>query len=574
MSTSTWQRTDHSTYMNFFSLPRVDPPTDITASTAMSYDHDADDRHTNTIWLRRLNVTAMTHKISNEVSLNLQFVRRVLSSHGPIVDPLFPFEWQWARRPAHVKSVVDAEQGLYPFLEWIIYRPAARAVPVVLHTLFQDASQPVPVHLAGYSRTTIIYNQSDFGSTDIIHFLSPNEDAEHTDPGIRTLHEVKRARVLATRHLNVLDEMYRLAESGWNFRQGSSTCKKGSLLLGQALDELALNMVDYIVLTTEKQYALVHLSGDSLHMSRVYPIQNSSSQQQADDMAELVLFYAHAALTRSSQPPPQPPVSIHRVSIPSFPPSIFKPSRGFIHVGGALVFPVNLSTLRRPSDGFFPQLLPLGIDGLCGHSRHDGEIIISFVQLTFFVFQAKAVAKAAYGPRASKRLRREFDVYKALRPLQGSSIPTLFGLYRNRTDGSSVLIISHGGSSLRDFDSLTIVERHSLMSHLISIHQAGVLHNDLEPRNVVISPSLGPTIIDFDNASLDHRCEGPSCPELREFAGELGIDTDLEFPTAKRVPSVSTQVIKVVLVPIMMLVVALGQVVRGSWCIAWGWFNN
>lgn len=62
------------------------------------------------------------------------------------------------------------------------------------------------------------------------------------------------------------------------------------------------------------------------------------------------------------------------------------------------------------------------------------------------------------------------------------------------------------------------------MSHLIRIHNAGVQHNDLEPRNVVVSQSLGPIIIDFDSASLDHRCEGPSCRELRELAGRLGID--------------------------------------------------
>ncbi|KAF7328437.1 Proteophosphoglycan ppg4 [Mycena sanguinolenta] len=467
----------------------------------MSADHQDGKGHPNTIWLRRLDVTVMTHRISDEVSLNLPFVRRVLSTHGPVVDPLFAYEWQWERRPPYVK-------------------PAARAVPVVLHTLFEDASQPVPVQHVGYSRTSILDNQSVFGTTDIIHFLSQNEDAKHTAAGIRMLHEVKRARVPTSCKLNVLDEMYRLAGSGWNFRQGTS-CPKGTLLLlGQALNELAQCQVNYIVLTTETQYALVHLSGDSLHISPVYPIQNPNLQQQANDMAELV----HATLTRSSQPPLQPPVSILQVTVPSFPPSIFKPSRGFIHVGGALVCPLNLSTLRRPSDSLFPQLLPLGVDGRCGHRRHDGEIVISFVRLTFFLFQAKAVAKAAYGPRASERLRHEFNVYSALCLLQGTLIPTLLGLYRNQNDGSSVLIISHGGTSLPDFDSLTLVEWHSLMSRLISIHQAGVQHNDLEPRNVVLSPSLGPIIICFDNASLDHCCEGPSCRELREFAGELGID--------------------------------------------------
>jgi len=42
---------------------------------------------------------------------------------------------------------------------------------------------------------------------------------------------------------------------------------------------------------------------------------------------------------------------------------------------------------------------------------------------------------------------------------------------------------------------------------------AGVLHEDLEPRNVVWGP-VGPTIIDFSHSSL-HDCAGPGkCEEL------------------------------------------------------------
>jgi hypothetical protein len=119
---------------------------------------------------------------------------------------------------------------------------------------------------------------------------------------------------------------------------------------------------------------------------------------------------------------------------------------------------VNFSALRRLSGRLFPQLLSLAVDGFGGHSRHDGEIVISFVRLTFLLFEARAVAKAAYGPCASQRIHREFDVYNALRSLQGASIPTLFGLYWNHNDSSSVLITSHGGTPLRDFDTLTLIE--------------------------------------------------------------------------------------------------------------------
>jgi serine/threonine protein kinase len=56
------------------------------------------------------------------------------------------------------------------------------------------------------------------------------------------------------------------------------------------------------------------------------------------------------------------------------------------------------------------------------------------------------------------------------------------------------------------------------------LHEAGVLHNDLEPRNVVISERSGPRIIDFDNATLNHTCGGISCEELAELARNLSLD--------------------------------------------------
>ena len=62
------------------------------------------------------------------------------------------------------------------------------------------------------------------------------------------------------------------------------------------------------------------------------------------------------------------------------------------------------------------------------------------------------------------------------------------------------------------------------MSYLIRIHQKGVQHNDLEPRNVVISQSSGPSIIDFDNATIHHSCMGYKCVELIETAQRLGLD--------------------------------------------------
>ncbi|KAJ6603621.1 hypothetical protein DFH09DRAFT_854818, partial [Mycena vulgaris] len=124
------------------------------------------------------------------------------------------------------------------------------------------------------------------------------------------------------------------------------------------------------------------------------------------------------------------------------------------------------------------------------------------------------VAKLAFRVAASDRLRREFEAYNVLHALQGVAIPILLGLYRNEDDGSSVLIMSNAGVPLTQFDELSASDRHKLLAHLICLHQAGVQHNDMEPRNIVMSASRGPVIIDFDNASLGHSCPGLSCTEL------------------------------------------------------------
>ncbi|KAJ6573207.1 hypothetical protein DFH09DRAFT_890845, partial [Mycena vulgaris] len=135
-----------------------------------------------------------------------------------------------------------------------------------------------------------------------------------------------------------------------------------------------------------------------------------------------------------------------------------------------------------------------------------------------------AVAKAAYGLSAFARIIHEFDVYNALRALQGRSIPTLFGLHYSEEDSSGlVLVTSYEGRALPSFYDLRLQDRHTLLSCLIRIHQAGVEQLDFEPRNVVLSKSRGPVIVDFDGTSLDHCCGGLSCGELREVARRLGI---------------------------------------------------
>ena len=55
------------------------------------------------------------------------------------------------------------------------------------------------------------------------------------------------------------------------------------------------------------------------------------------------------------------------------------------------------------------------------------------------------------------------------------------------------------------------------MNLAICLHKYGVLHNDLEPRNVVVSGGRL-TVIDFGLAEVGHQCSGPSrCISLLEL---------------------------------------------------------
>ncbi|KAJ6528015.1 hypothetical protein B0H19DRAFT_1243089 [Mycena capillaripes] len=526
-------------YSYYFSLPRHPPPNDLTPPSAMTTKHRGESLP-NTTQLRRLDLRALTCPVSETVDLALDFVADALSKYGPKLDSdRARLDWQWDDRPNGVEDDADGEQDLYPYLDWVLYKPAAHALPAVLHHLFAQKSNSMPEWLPKHSTTSIIRTQNEYGSTDIVQFWTERPRGHYTSGNVRTVHEVKRARVLAADDsgVNVLDAMYSLADSTWDFRRGKE-CSRGSSLLFQAINELAKYGVKHIVLTTETRYTLIQLSDDhQLYMSHVYHIHGS--RDQAGDMAELVLFYAHATFAKPLELPPRP-VTICRVTVPSFSPAVFQPHQGFIRVGN-VIRSVKLSAPQHSSGRVFPPFIPLRVEGYAEQIRHDGQVRITFIRLRFLLFEASAVAKAAYGHCASNRLNHEFDAYNALRSLQGISIPTLFGLYHDNCDGSSVLITSDEGTPLDGFDKLSLRDRHTLLSHLIRIHSAGVQHNDMEPRNVVLSPSLGPIIIDFDVASLDHRCDGLYCCELRELAGCLGLNLDVELSTTKCITVLKTK---------------------------------
>lgn len=211
----------------------------------------------------------------------------------------------------------------------------------------------------------------------------------------------------------------------------------------------------HIVLATQTEYVLVHLSNDcrTLYVSEVYSIPTTASQY--DDMAELVLFYTHALFKKREPYPAPPPIPTYFCTIPSFP-RIFEATHG-LFCQGPLFYRGKLSPSTAMQKGF-PWPLSLKFEGYAGFGHDD--IAVSFGQLVFWFVQSHAVAKAACIGEASERLHHEYRIYSLLHSLQGISVPLVYGLYYNTSDATFVLILSHAGTALKDFESLPLRYRY------------------------------------------------------------------------------------------------------------------
>lgn len=152
------------------------------------------------------------------------------------------------------------------------------------------------------------------------------------------------------------------------------------------------------------------------------------------------------------------------------------------------------------------------------------------------------VLKFAFGKCAEDlaRLRSEHRFYQKLEVLQGHYIPKCHGLFQALDDSTACLVLEVCGEPLSDsFDeadmdlrcgtawpshwhSLNCMIRMDVADILMSIHEHGVQHNDVEPWNVVVKDRL-PRIVNFEYAK-DHDCgctsiiyEGAYRPNQHEF---------------------------------------------------------
>ncbi|KAH9017321.1 hypothetical protein EDB85DRAFT_2096490 [Lactarius pseudohatsudake] len=103
----------------------------------------------------------------------------------------------------------------------------------------------------------------------------------------------------------------------------------------------------------------------------------------------------------------------------------------------------------------------------------------------------------------------EFEVYLSLEiayrsgQLRDRFTLHCYGAFEG--DGTGVLILELCGDTLNDWDELNISEQTQIYGLVWDLHRVGIVHGDLEPRNIARVPGGGFRLIDFSE-SVRHSC--------------------------------------------------------------------
>ncbi|KAH9026562.1 kinase-like domain-containing protein [Lactarius hengduanensis] len=121
-----------------------------------------------------------------------------------------------------------------------------------------------------------------------------------------------------------------------------------------------------------------------------------------------------------------------------------------------------------------------------------------------------------------RRFYNEFEVYLSLEiAYQSGQIcdritPHCYGAFEG--DETNVLILGLCGDTLKDWDELNFSEQTQIYGLVWDLHRAGIVHGDLEPRNIARVPGGGFRLVDFSEGKLNKRYK---CSELRAMRGVL-----------------------------------------------------
>ncbi|KAH9042052.1 hypothetical protein EDB85DRAFT_1856993 [Lactarius pseudohatsudake] len=112
--------------------------------------------------------------------------------------------------------------------------------------------------------------------------------------------------------------------------------------------------------------------------------------------------------------------------------------------------------------------------------------------------------------KRQKRFYNEFGVYLSLEiayqsgQLRDRITPHCYGAFEG--DGTNVLILGLCGNTLNDWDELNLSELTQVYKLVRDLHRVGIIHGDLEPRNIARVPGGGFRLIDFSESEA-YLCE-------------------------------------------------------------------
>jgi len=166
------------------------------------------------------------------------------------------------------------------------------------------------------------------------------------------------------------------------------------------------------------------------------------------------------------------------------------------------------------------------------------------------------VVKISWDSDARKRLEMEaaryiFLIGQSRVPQERiqRALPLFLGWYRGHS--FDLMVLTAGGQSCEgeNWKSLSRNQLYDLYSNLHTLHEAGLLHGDVHPRNTLIAPNGQVRLVDLTEAS-EHKCPesrkmfpmmGPKrsssphkCAELKRLYAVLGLKTIKPDSTLRR----------------------------------------
>ncbi|KAE9385882.1 hypothetical protein BT96DRAFT_1026440 [Gymnopus androsaceus JB14] len=126
-----------------------------------------------------------------------------------------------------------------------------------------------------------------------------------------------------------------------------------------------------------------------------------------------------------------------------------------------------------------------------------------------------------------KLIVKEAKIYEHLaqKDPELNIIPHFYGVFDN--SGSTALVLEYSGERLTKdaFRTLDHEKKVELFDMVHQLHKLEIMHNDLNPRNILMNEEGRLRVIDFHYSELNHQCPGPTgCEELKEFAKSLDLN--------------------------------------------------